>query len=546
MNHPETSSVQHPSGSIADPTGDTGLTLLQTYMTNCTDRSKLAQRRERSVHLHLVEVDVRFMWIMDGDTRIGLIDRDEAVVEWIAPHPERHSARPAEIPPLYHAATFQGGRVIAQWWLVDMMGYDRLPGAPYRVKGDAEPARFSTDEQAVRKAKPKMVWRVDVDRGQQLVFTIEQTFESNDAIRGRHQFTIEYDALADSYVADIHAELNAPNHYLVECANFYAGGVYDNRPEMKRYHSTIWAHPDGRLVRWPHNPVSYMTPGMNDPDGERAIAAGGFLGYFDDPHGSPVMEIVSANCNMAGATCCNIYDEHLICLPDEGYTGQPRTWQVHMRMFSVLPSLATQIVDESQVINFGVDPEHPNPININSDWHKNDLSRRLNYNPRFPRFYYDQVNDFETPVPYDQPVVGCCIFASEHPDAAIHWDSERGHSGTRSIRLTGPTDGGLVQTAGYGPTPHIYPDTEYRVSGWICCQDVTGAGAQIRFDEIGLRPREPHMSHVAGPICGTCDWTYFETVFRTTSEAQFGWLYLELNGVGVAWFDDVAVEELRS
>jgi hypothetical protein len=101
----------------------------------------------------------------------------------------------------------------------------------------------------------------------------------------------------------------------------------------------------------------------------------------------------------------------------------------------------------------------------------------------------------------------------------------------------------VVTAKATGPTPHLDPDTDYRLSGWILCENVTGE-ARIRFDEIGFHARDgADHSHRAGPVNGTCDWTYVECLFRTPPDAQFGWLYLDIEGTGQAWFDDVAVEK---
>ena len=172
-----------------------------------------------------------------------------------------------------------------------------------------------------------------------------------------------------------------------------------------------------------------------------------------------------------------------------------------------------------------------------------DSSRRRNYNPQFPSFYHGCVNDFERPIPYDRTVAGCFIWATHCPDGEVFWDDNCGHSGRRSIRLRGRGDGQVTGTRSSGPTPHLDGDTQYRISGWIRCQGVTGS-ARIRFDEVGFHPASgADPSHVAGPVSGTCEWTYVECVFRTPPDAQFGWLYLDLAGPGQAWFDDIALEE---
>jgi len=57
-------------------------------------------------------------------------------------------------------------------------------------------------------------------------------------------------------------------------------------------------------VRWPHNPVGYMTPGMNSDERQIGVSpgedGGGFIGYFMDPHTNPVLDFVDRNFDLVG------------------------------------------------------------------------------------------------------------------------------------------------------------------------------------------------------------------------------------------------------
>ncbi len=64
------------------------------------------------------------------------------------------------------------------------------------------------------------------------------------------------------------------------------------------------------------------------------------------------------------------------------------------------------------------------------------------------------------------------------------------------------------------------------------------------MDEIGFKQVDLRNRHIAGPVNGTCDWTYVDVTFLTPADAQFGWLYLDLEGPGQAWFDDIAFEKV--
>ncbi len=487
-------------------------------------------------HLSFDHVDERYVWITDAGKRVGLIDRKECTLEWVAPHPGVPSIRPAEIPPVYHAPTYQGGRIIAQWWLTPRHGLRHLPGAPWRQPWDALPARG--EDLDLRKFKPSCAWTFGDGHGEQLSFRIDETFDLPGSPRGCHRFTIGYDPAANSYVAEVDAEIEGTAGCIVELANFYAGGVYDTRPDRKRHQATIWQHPDGRLVRWPHHPAGYRSPGMNDPEGERRIADRGFTGYFADPYTNPVVEFVQTSSPLTAATCSNIYDEHLLMLTEEATDRCTVTF----RLYSVTEPVARAIVARSEPIRFGLDPALPNPVATDVTVTDKDLSRRVNYNPQYPVVRHGCVNTFEAMPPLDQTVPGNVLFVSLNPEHDIWWADDCGHSGNRSIRLRSRDPQGSTGTRGNGPTPHLDANTRYRISGWIKCEGVTG-GARIRFDEICFYPRDKAAAHLAGPLSGTCDWTYVECVFTTLPSTQFGWYYLDLEGAGQAWFDDVKLEE---
>jgi hypothetical protein len=494
-------------------------------------------RATRTPCLALEHVDERFVWITDAGVRVGLIDRKECTLEWVAPHPGVPSIRPAEVPPVYHAPTYQGGRIIAQWWLTPRHGHRYLPGAPWRRPWEALPARG--DDMGFCKFKPDCTWTFDATAGEHLSFRIDETFALPGAPRGCHRFSIGYDPVADSYVAEVDAEVEGAQGCIVELANFYAGGVYDTRPTRKRHQQTVWSHPDGRLVRWPHHPAGYQTPGMNDPEGERRIAEGGFIGYFTDPHTNPVIEFIETSSPVTTATCCNIFDEHLLLLTEL----DTDRCSASFRFYSVTESVAKAIVARSELVRFGLEPDRPNPVATDVTVADSDLSRRINYHPQYPVLRHGCINTFEEMPALDRTVPGCMLFVSGNPDHDIWWADNCGHSGQRSIRLRGREPGGTTGTRSGGPTPHLDPGQRYRLSGWIKCEGVTG-GARLRFDEIGFRPREKAApSHVAGPLSGTCDWTYVECEFTTLPTAQFGWYYLDLEGAGQAWFDDVVLEE---
>lgn len=105
--------------------------ILTSHLRALTSPAQLAARQAREVDLAFQRVDERFVWITDRGVRVGLLDLDEYTLEWVAPHPGQPPAWPAEIPPLYHAPTYQGGRIILQWWVWYKWGPRRAPDAQF-------------------------------------------------------------------------------------------------------------------------------------------------------------------------------------------------------------------------------------------------------------------------------------------------------------------------------------------------------------------------------------------------------------------------------
>ena len=513
--------------------------VLASMLQEAAARQPTGPRTSRAVDLRFCEAGPRFVWIVDGDRRIGLIDREGSTLEWIAPHPEVASIRPPELPAVYHAPTWQGGRVVLQWWLESGGSWRREASEPL-----VEPIGMLTSHED--KARGRSQWSLGAESGERLTFRAVQSYDGDDRVSGEHRGAITYDPVADSYILDVRARLTAPDLYFAEFCNVLAGGVYDNRPAHKRYQCTLWSHPEAGLLRWHHNPVGYLTPGMNNVDGQRRVGVGGFIGYFCDPLTNPVVELLESSHPVATATCCNLYDEHMICQPRPEQVSGPFRWDVRYRFLSLQPEIASEIVARSKLIDLQVDPSIEDTVLNEPDRTDDDLCRLLHH-PTFPGFHDGCINDFEEPIPCDGMQVASMVWASGCPDNDVYWDPACGHSGKRSIRLrsTDEAKGASTMISG-GPTPHVSANTRYRLSGWIRCLDVTGRGARIRFDEIGFsRADDQNAVHVAGPVTGTCDWQYVDCVFTTGPTSDLGWLYLELEGAGQAWFDDIALEQME-
>ena len=78
-------------------------TVLSRLLDRLTSPSQLAHRAGRQVDLALDVIGDRFIWVTDHGERVGLIDKDEAILEWIAPHPGIDAPGPRAVPAVYHA-----------------------------------------------------------------------------------------------------------------------------------------------------------------------------------------------------------------------------------------------------------------------------------------------------------------------------------------------------------------------------------------------------------------------------------------------------------
>ena len=518
--------------AITDLTTEHQLTALLNQMVMPKD---LQVRAQRELHLAFQEVDERFVWILDGDAHIGIIDRMRSTLELIAPHPGDAAAQLSEIPKPYHAPTYIGGRIVMQWQLDTPKGGRIEPGTDR-----PSPSGVLKDNPQAKRPHSTIV--LGDTTGMELFLCIDHEWPDDNRIAGGHEVTIGYDPVPDSYFADVRAYLTTPQPYGTEYCNLYAGGLCDDRPQTKRYQDTIWQNPDSRMIRWPQNPVSYMTPGMNDEQGERRVTDGGFIGYFTDTKTNPVVMVLSSKPKTFCVTCCNLYDEKLCCLPVPDTGSGSYEYRAHCRFFSVKPPVAAAIVQRSELVRYGIDHDRTDVVFTEPDRRSIDLHVNVSYHPEMPGFCQGRLNDFEQPIPLEKGVVGHGIWASHNPEHEIYWDDNCGHSGNRSIRLRGRGAGQIVATEmAAGPTIHLNPGKQYRLSGWLKCQSCDGTGARIRLSEIGFSPTDHKQSHVIGPVTGDADFARVECEFTAVSDAA--WLHFELEGGGQAWFDDVTLEE---
>jgi hypothetical protein len=140
------------------------------------------------------------------------------------------------------------------------------------------------------------------------------------------------------------------------------------------------------------------------------------------------------------------------------------------------------------------------------------------------------------------------------------------HSGTRSLKLStiagtsavAEVDSTLqtaVGAAGYYPFAlELKPSTNYRLSGWMKTELISGSSANgASFGLLGypLTGTTTTINARTSNILTTTDWTYYEVDFTTTNTTKWGIFDCIINGTGApatllmdAWFDDLSLVEL--
>lgn len=122
----------------------------------------------------------------------------------------------------------------------------------------------------------------------------------------------------------------------------------------------------------------------------------------------------------------------------------------------------------------------------------------------------------------------------------LSWSAEVARSGARSLRITHRADVRSRWRSGQLHELALQPGTRATLSGWIRTRGVAG-GAHLRLylmsadDTILAQPDSPRVS-------GDAEWTEVRVEHPVPDQPVYAMAYLELDGRGSAWFDDVALE----
>ena len=445
--------------------------------------------------------DERFRWIMDGERGVALLDEVEDNFELRVADPWS-SCPPAVLPKHYHIFSYAGLRAINKWYSF------RDP----------------------RRIERQLTWAVE---GDAVRFDLEETY--TDGSFGTHCGRLFYDPCWGGYVAEITAKLTARRILrMQEFCNLIPPAIGDTRPGRTKYQQVIWLDRDGVLRGMGKNPLWFCSAGAQDMDGRRGIAPGGFLGWVTEPDFNPVIEIVHADPAVGAGTCDALMDEHMmLALPSAA--NNPDGWfhiSVTFRLFSLPSAMAAALASRTTPLDFGPMlawkyQYAPNEGPIGKDLNRVEL-------PGMPPY---GTADLNTPVSWDHPFLGDIWTASNHPDADLYYDTQCGHTGTRSLRIK-TTGEAKVFFPGSGPTVHTEEGQRYRVGAWIRTEgDVR---AWVEGNEILFNSWNPIERHATSTVGADSAWTWVETSYVARGEdAPFMAFFLCAEGTGLAWFDEM-------
>ncbi len=473
----------------------------QTYLERC--RAELGWApRAHTPQWQFVRVNERFIWIMDGDRAVGLLDEVESNFELRVADPWA-PCPPAVLPKHYHICTYVGLRVINDW----------------RMRG------FAT-----KLAQRTLTFGVDGDAA---VFTVREDYA--DGSHGTHASRLIFDPAWGGYVVEYDVELVARRIITEqEFCNLIPAAIGDTRPGKAKYQQVIWLDREGTLRGMGKNPLWFTSVGAQDQCGRRGIAAGGFLAWVAEPDFNPAIEILHANTGAGAGTCDALMDEHLMVgVPDARHC--PDGWfhlEITARLFSIPVPLAQALAARTTPLDFGPMlawkfqyAPHDGPIA--ADLNKVEL----------PGLAYDHIADMNTPVPWDRPAWCQLWTASNQSDADLYYDPAVGHAGTRSLRIS--VQGKEKRFCpGSGPTYHTEAGVRYRVSAWVRTQG--NVRAWVEGNEILFTSWNAVQSHPTAVVGPDSDWTYVEATYTARGDdAPFAVVFIVAEGEGMAWFDEI-------
>jgi hypothetical protein len=377
------------------------------------------------------------------------------------------------------------------------------------------------------------------------------------SVESRCQLELTYDDSLASYVYQLSLELEVQpgQEWLVQPQ----GGVEFANPWFRdavgaalpypgssppRWAWVLYTGPQGSIVRLPLNHLD------TSPLGQISFpASGGWLGFFNHPDGNPVIEIgPQAALATRAEVCAWGYDVHFILrIPPQ------ETWPTFEQQMpgspAGAPSFEPLILPGGQKLS-----THYRIYSLSAEEGARRMERSIlpSYPPEaIPRLarpaYRAPLNTFSDGVWPQEPDPSW--FWSPSHASGLAWDKTLGHSDSASLSIHSQAARLAYWEVPLGPDFWMapLPASQQRLSGWVRTENAGSPGAYLAFRysnyqvETGQTP--PYEENASLPIVGSQDWTFVELPIEPPpAGATRAYLRLALNGMGDAWFDDVALE----
>ncbi len=310
--------------------------------------------------------------------------------------------------------------------------------------------------------------------------------------------------------------------------NMMLAGALCSCCEDRRWTHSLWEDCEGHLQRFVHSNALFNVTDYGDDKGcwrTRNIPyRGGWVAYAAHDSFNPGVLIRDNNVPMKIALCSQLFDEHVIW-NDAGTENIDEDGMFHFHMVCEFVNLGDPLA--KRLLKKAQDPMKPR------QWRKQMVALA---------FHMGVENDFEEPVDPWQPE-DCPIFVLRlAQDGPVVWADDAARSGKRSIRLTNNVINDRNEMFPVGAVCNVKAYTKYRLSGWIKTKGVE------RFARLELASFEYSYTNLidlsaSSNVAGTKGWTRVEAVLDSGEEVYL-MPFLRLYGPGVAWFDDVKLEEV--
>lgn len=348
--------------------------------------------------------------------------------------------------------------------------------------------------------------------------------------------TVAYSHERESYVHDVRSRLTI-NSGRKLCVPFVlnhleyqdlmpAGSFYPHMEgySRRKYQWQVWEAPDGKVYKIPlHH--------LKSPDKQNIrIREDGIFAYLLEEAGNPVIQLLGDTASRSEiAICWWMWDPHVYlltpgrttCEPGEAHEVRYRLYEMNETDGRALLARAALRPESSldgvaaPVFHFGLNTfDEPVCAEVESeDW-------------------FWECNEERWRLPRDQ----------RH----CHWDRDVGRGGTWSLALRGDSASDVwhwtVPFCGNHMRPPVRLSPQQRLTAYV---KTDGAAGKVRVGFRLLndpnRGSDAETEYASPELSGTHDWTRVELVTSPASGGGNGQVFLELEGNGRAWFDDVEV-----